>query len=357
MNSQIQILNSKFIILVFAIFLILSCAGYSLEVKNIQQICQLTGESTLNHTELAGVRATERGIMVEYKKWIFFFFGDTFNAIDIHDPNARWRSNVVAYSTTEDASDGIYFDGWIRDREGFAKELISSEKVNNKEITVIPTGGITIGERIWLAYMSVNHWGESGKWVCNYSSYAYSDNVGTDFHKYNSVKWKGDSNFVQLAFAKLSSDIYIWGTPSGRFGGVKLAKVDEADFGKMKSYLYFMGLDSSGSPLWSTQEMVATGIISPPVGEISVAWDDYLQKWIMTYLNEEKRAIVIRDSPQPWGPWSEEKTLVLGYGDNAGLYGAYLHPRYFENDGKTIYFLMTLWPKYNVFLMKAELAK
>lgn len=350
-------MNSKLIILTMSVFAAFSNWGNCLQVKEVEQVCQLTGESTLNHTELAGVRGTDLGIMVDYKSWIFFFFGDTFNTVDIHDSNAHWRSNVVAYSTNKDANQGIVFDGWIRDRYGYAKEIISSDKVDNKEITTIPTAGITIGERIWIAYMSVNHWGEPGKWTCNYSSYAYSDNVGTDFHKYNSVKWKGDSNFVQLSFAKQSSDIYIWGTPAGRFGGVKLAKVNETDFGKMKAYLYFVGLDSSGTPIWSSKEQDATEIISPPVGETSVAWDNYLGKWIMTYLNEQKRALVIRDSSQPWGPWSDEKTLLLGYGENAGLYGAYLHPRYFEQDGKIIYFLMTLGPKYNVFLMKAYLDK
>jgi len=331
---------------------------YSLEIKSVSQVCQLTGEGTINHTELAGIKGTDLGIPVEYKRWMFFFFGDTFNTKDIHDPKAEWRSNVMAYSTDSDASDGIVFDDWIRDNYSFAREMIHSDKIDKKEITVIPTAGITIGNRVWVAYMSVNHWGESGKWNCNYSGYAYSDDAGSNMHKYSGIKWKGDSNFVQLAFARQSSDIYIWGTPSGRFGGVKLATVDESNFGSFKSYRYFIGIDTVNQmSLWTNKEKDAAEIISPPVGEISVAWNDYLQRWIMTYLNEEKHEIVIRDSPQPWGPWSEEKVLVHGYGEYTGLFGAYIHPRFFENGGKSVYFLMTLWPKYNVFLMKATFEK
>jgi hypothetical protein len=96
--------------------------------------------------------------------------------------------------------------------------------------------------------------------------------------------------------------------------------------------------------------------VPAPVGELSVMWNAYLGRWIMTYLNERQAALVIREARELWGPWSSEQTLVSA-ADYPGLYGAYLHPWLVENEGETIYFAMSQWGPYAVFLMKATLAK
>ena len=77
----------------------------------------------------------------------------------------------------------------------------------------------------------------------------------------------------------------------------------------------------------------------------------------MLYLNETSGAIELRESPDPWGPWSDPKTIVTRAGQFSGCYGAYLHPAFFEHNGETIYFNMSLWGPYNVFLMKATLVR
>ena len=77
----------------------------------------------------------------------------------------------------------------------------------------------------------------------------------------------------------------------------------------------------------------------------------------MTYLNETSGAIELREALEPWGPWSDPKTVVTRSGQYAGCYGAYMHPAFFKNNGQTIYFNMSLWGPYNVFLMKATLVR
>lgn len=57
----------------------------------------------------------------------------------------------------------------------------------------------------------------------------------------------------------------------------------------------------------------------------------------MTYLDETRRAIVIRDAPELTGPWSDPLEVVSG-SDYPALYGAYLHP--WASDGEVIYFNM-----------------
>jgi hypothetical protein len=53
------------------------------------------------------------------------------------------------------------------------------------------------------------------------------------------------------------------------------------------------------------------------------------------------------------GPWSESYELAAGK-DYPQLYGSFFHPLSVEGDN--LYFLMSMWMPYNVFLMKAELA-
>ncbi len=84
-------------------------------------------------------------------------------------------------------------------------------------------------------------------------------------------------------------------------------------------------------------------------------WNDYLGRWIMTYLHEYRDAIVIREAPQLWGPWSEP--LVVTTSQETSLYAPYLHPWYVENRGEVIYFTLSRWQPYAVFWMRARLVK
>ena len=98
----------------------------------------------------------------------------------------------------------------------------------------------------------------------------------------------------------------------------------------------------------------AVEIVPAPVGELSVAWNEYLGRWIMIYLDEPQRGLVIRDAPALTGPWSDTQMLVDSR-DYPSLYGAYLHP--LASSGETIYFNMSQWGPYNVMLMRARLVR
>jgi len=91
------------------------------------------------------------------------------------------------------------------------------------------------------------------------------------------------------------------------------------------------------------------------VGELSVVWNDYLGRWIMTYLRDGDGA-VIREGINPWGPWGDPITLV-GATDVPGPYAPFMAPNYTSDGGRTIYFGLSIWDPYNVFWYKAELSK
>jgi hypothetical protein len=133
-------------------------------------------------------------------------------------------------------------------------------------------------------------------------------------------------------------------------------KVNGEEIEKIGAYEYFSGLDNSGIPQWSGKEEDAAIIIDAPVGECSAMYNHFLGKWIITYLNEHSHDLEIRESANPWGPWSKPYQLVSSR-EYPGLYGAFLNPLLVENEGEYIYFIMSLWMPYNVYLMKARLVR
>jgi hypothetical protein len=99
----------------------------------------------------------------------------------------------------------------------------------------------------------------------------------------------------------------------------------------------------------------AAPVVNDTVGELSVVWNTYLNRWLMTYLRGGGN-VVIREGLNPWGPWGEPIDLVTQAGF-PGLYGPYMNPKYVEDGGQTIYFCLSQWGPYAVYWMKAYLVK
>ncbi len=107
-------------------------------------------------------------------------------------------------------------------------------------------------------------------------------------------------------------------------------------------------------PNWGTDQRLASTVIQGPIGELSVMWNEYLQKFIVMYLESKWGMIVLCTADQPWGPWSYPVGIVDST-EYPGLYGGFLYPDLVENNGQEVYFIMSLWGDYNTFVMKADL--
>lgn len=84
-----------------------------------------------------------------------------------------------------------------------------------------------------------------------------------------------------------------------------------------------------------------------------VIYNETHKKWIIAYFNADRYNITMRTAEDITGPWSEPYELANGR-EYAQLYGSYIHP--LSVTGDNLYFTMSMWMPYNVFLMKAELA-
>lgn len=336
-------------------------------VSGLKEIAQLTGPGAINDTETAAVAGTDLGSMVNVGDRTYFIFGDTFGERDpesIGGQGGNWRSNVSAWTTDSDPSDGITFDGWApSDDLGWAMPLVEGEHDANDgtgEVTKIPTYGFAVGETLYIQYMSVKFWGEPGAWDANYAGLARSTDQGETWTPLESPRWPGDSNFIQVAVAEVQDAgtpyLYFWSIPSGRFGNVELMRVpatveavEDAD-----AYSYFAGVGADGTPEWSAEMTDAATVLEGTIGELSVMWSTYLDRWIMTY--SDAGNAYIREGITPWGPWGDAIEVARA-SEYPGLYSPYLNPRYVADGGRKIYFTMSLWGPYNVFWFSVDLEK
>ena len=311
----------------------------------VELIAALTGpkEFSVNATwEEYEVYGTDLGHTFMYGDDMYMIFGDTF-AIN----NLDWRSNVGAViSTDQDPSDGLTFDRMITDQPGHARELLSPEAVEGPEVTIIPTYGVAVGDRLFLHYMQVVDWGLPGRWTLGSSGFGYSDDAGESWTIDPDASWPGDSNFGQVAITEHEGHLYVYGIPGGRFGGVNLARVVPESLLDFDAYEYWDGAS------WVSEIGAAELIIPAPVGELSVRWNSYYQTWVMMYLNEDKYSVVLRTADALTGPWNEERTVATGQ-EFPQLYAPYQLPKW--NDQADIYFTMSMFGPYQVYLMRTSL--
>ncbi|MCU1608180.1 MAG: hypothetical protein QOH09_2669 [Pseudonocardiales bacterium] len=322
-------------------------------------VAMLTGAQSINATEARyRVKGTDLGIMwTDERGQILAAFGDTFGpgwagiSSGFANPGTiDWRSNTLARSTDRNPSNGMSFNDYVTDRPGHAKELLPSLKKDGVEMTKIPTGGINVGGRNYLAYMSIRSFTKPGEWLTNHGGIAYSDDGGQNWKDASSARRPNtagfDDQFQMIAFAQRDGFVYAFGTPNGRFGDAHVARVRAQQLLDQSAYEYWT---EKGWQRGSSE--IATPIVDGPVGELSVRYDQTLKSWEMMYLDESRKEIVVRLAPQPTGPWSSEIPVATSR-EYPDLYGGFLDP---DSKGSDLYFTMTQYGSYNVMMMHAKL--
>ena len=339
---------------------------------HVEKIGALTGPTSPNGEKSADVCGTDLGTMTELGRRIFFAFGDTFGYVNgqpVRMSGVDWRSNVFASTSAVSANTGqIPRLTWRTDSNGRAIPVVDGAHLpaftgSEGEQTKIPTGMVSVGNRIYLHYMSVHGFApKGGVWECNDSKFIYSDDFGKTWTPLETPFGGRDSNFNMLALTDQRGSgnedgafVYALGTPCGRFGGVQLARVPADKVQDYDSWDYYSeSRGANSADAWVHDQSKATDIMPPPVGEASILWNPYIHGWMYTYLNEQSASIELRTAAKPWGPWSGPY-VVTSARDYPQLYGAFMTPSFMKDDGKTFYFVMSMYGPYETFLMKATL--
>jgi hypothetical protein len=256
----------------------------------------------------------------------------------------------------------VILEDWLRGPDGKAIAIVEGAHQQaftgeDGEQTKIPTSMVSVGDRIYLHYMSVHGFSTvGGVWDCNYSKFVYSDDLGKTWKQSDLEFGERDSNFNMLALTsepgkgnEQRAYIYAMGTPCGRFGSVRSARVRKEDILNIDAWEYF-----SRDHQWTANPRDAIEIIPAPIGEGSILWNPGIRRWMYTYLNEKTASIELREAECPWGQWSTPH-VVARAAQYPQLYGAFLTPSFLKDNGKTLYFIMSMFGAYNTFVMKATL--
>ncbi len=369
---------------------------FSFRVTGVTQVAQLIGPApgsplagtaasanSITDTTRWGVCGGDLGSLIVNKNVAYIALGDNYTTCPPGTGGPAggpgppdWRSNALGIiPNANDFTHGLHITKWYSRNGKTADELIPSQhnagdcqdtEAPGCEVTAIPTYGFVSQGRLFLAYMSVHHWGDASVWDVNYSSFAMSADSGKTWTvERKNVHWGAKSNFAQVAVTPdpAGTHLLFYGIPGGRFGAVKLMRTANAWQSVLApgDYQYFSGVDAAGQPRWSSSPTKDVTVASAPVGELSVIYDPGLKRWLMTYLqggNDQIRPssddLVIRDAPNYWGPWSAPVTLV-SHARFPGLYGAFMNSHFLAQNGKELYFVMSEWGPYSVFWMRADL--
>jgi len=366
-----------------------------------QKVCQLTGEFdrerqefTINRTESRfGLVGTDLGAFFEHDGKLYFFFGDTIRARsergrEGEDGPREGRGNdSVAFTDDFQPEDCLRLefvtgpDGRFRSPEVPGVSLLGFE---------VPTGGFSTGEAMYVFFTTDSGEGQ----VMGRSILARSWDGAQSFEFVYTVS---RDRFINIAPVVINNSeisglpendaqgVLLWASGRYRRSDPYLAYITLGSVEDRRALRYFAGLDSEGRPRWSTEEAEAVPLFTHPcIGELSVAWNPFIEKWLMLYNCGSPRGIVFRVSEEPWGPWSEAQVLFHPWEDGGychfmhvswefrvcdsvhdpgrenvwgGEYGPYLIPRFFTGDERqtTIYFVMSTWNPYNVVLMRSTL--
>ncbi|WP_051163308.1 DUF4185 domain-containing protein [Nocardia brevicatena] len=325
-------------------------------VESVRLVEQLTGRGSQNRTDMRWqVDGTDLGLIWETRPGeVAVVFGDTFGKGwgpgGAGGEDEDWRSNVLGYSTDRELSDGMRLDTMVQDSRCHAAELLDSRKIKNWETTTIPTSGFALGDRQYLSYMSVNRWSRiPGLWWTNHGGIAYSDDNGSTWVKDPHARWEnffGLGRFQVAAMVPHGGYVYMFGTPNGRIGVIGLARVPTDEVLNKSAYQYWVAGE------WApAAENLATPLVPGIASELSVQFDSESGQWRMVYLDSARGAIVLRTAAEPQGTWSEA-VPVVSTSDYPKAYGGFIHP---WSTAQDLYFTLSAWDSYNVYLMHAQL--
>lgn len=330
--------------------------------RSVKRIARVTGnpigvEPFPSPNNTAGdwdVGGTDLGVVWEMTPGNYgIFFGDTFGSDFTPNPSnpgpngGNWRSNVLAFSDDENLEDGLKINNMATGQNGKAREIVLSAKSGPADFTSIPTAAIRANNIDYVHYFNMRHW---DTWTTNYSGIYKSTDNGQTWTKSDRISFSTNSNFGQAGYFKKDGYVYMIGTQTGRNSPAHVARFREADMENKNNYEFWDGRVNQ----WVREnENRATVIISDKVGELSFIYNNKYNKWIIAYFNGDRYNITLRTAEEITGPWSQPYELASGW-EYAQLYGSYFHP--LSVHGDDLYFLMSMWMPYNVFLMKATIA-
>lgn len=307
------------------------------EVRATERICQLTGEfdrtgwdgnpehlhHAFNQTEARfGIRGTDLGVSFEHKNLLYFLFGDTWRVGESADDHFDWDAIASCSDTRVDGGLSLKF----------YRQPPVVPGINQGGFDV-PLDGFSRGGRMFV-FFSTDAVQLGDNAVMGRSVLAVSDNDGHDFVPLFTLS---HNKFINVSIERARLDalqaralnwpagtevLWLWGSGRYRSSPVYLAAMDidrmlravntgthdslpdGSVLGGSIGALRFLRGNANGAR-WSAVEQEAVPLFcAGDVGELSCRRNAIFNRYFLTYNSSSPRGIVLRYSPQPWGPWS-----------------------------------------------------
>lgn len=361
--------------------------------QRAKKIEQLTGdidrhlqEPTRNQTfSRYGLKATDLGVPVYDGETTFILFGDTWGT-------REGLPNTIAYTKDDNPDDGLALD-FVTDDHGIYNPLtVPGISQNAFEV---PTEGVFIDGQMYL-YHTTDHSEQNmmGRSVLARSNndgyktfeylydYSVSKFINISVVKVNASKWNG------LPQDGSTEGLITFGSGKYRQSKLFLLYQPSKEIENPDSRKFFAGVDEDKNPVWESHESKAKPLFNMPedcIGEFSVSYNQYINKWILLYNCGNPRGINLRTADKPWGPWTKSQILFEPWEDGGycnfihvnweydncdnthdpgrenkwgGEYGPYQFEHMARDNGNstTIYFTLSTWNPYTVVLMKSTIS-
>jgi hypothetical protein len=296
-----------------------------------------TGKETLNKTgKRFGIYGTDLGVSFIHNGRLYFLFGDT----NRRDPDAGLPASAfpgedfnealtdldaIAYTTNDRAYNGITL-------------TFNSDYPHVDDIVQLtgehPIEGISLNQDMFVFFTTDL---QPDGLVPTRTVLAKSRDGGISFGK--SLYTLSTGKFIHISCEVIDNEkinglptnsgkgLLIWGSSVHRKSDIFLAHMPLNEITNKSSIRYFAGFESSSDSkkvLWKVNEEEAKPLFKAEcIGELSIRWNYYLNKWIMLYNCNHcnTKGIVIRLADNPWGDWSSPKIIF----DPKDGYGKFIH--------------------------------
>lgn len=293
-------------------------------------------------------------------------------------------------------------------------EPLTSSKIVGSDMSTVPAGAVEINNKLYIFATRMTEWEFQNLKDCKEQNGVMSGAKCQSKKQYNAaegyngtgethaygllfketatgsfaetgVKWDLDGLHLRTAPVKgklANGDPVIYMAITGnitvgkvayRSTPLYLAYVEPDKIEDKTSYNYLVGLDQNNQPKWSKNIKEAKplmGTENTKVGEPSFVYNSVLDKYLIMFkdYSGSKKEFLLYSANNPYGPYTSYGVQGCGESNSrpswwenkwqtpwSGCYGGYIIPNLFGNDGKEIYFTVSLWNPYKVIVLKTKL--